>query len=400
LNKIKKAARRLVERAKRITEENVPTNKDLWQKVIDVTKGEKKSVTANGKTVEAPNDGAGFDVFPSAYASAWAVQRYEELGGNWTSKNEVVKEGATDEYFRFVDNPRISPFNQGYNAWIIFHDTAGGSLQDGMDLNPYSESDWSQEQDWSEFMSGWELAMKEKPDPRAITEDVDDWFDQKWVDISRTDDDGNHPPCGDSSDEGKRKEDPEYAYPKCVPKAKADQLTKKEKERLVRRKRDAERNDNQDEKGGDSPTMTSSDPEKQNESLREILRKMRREAEDMNTPFGEGDEKNPNEDIRESFSKPFTGSQKREVDEVVSKLIQENEGPDQGDRVRLTLDRETMTPAQREMNGQEGVVIIKDPFSYGSDHVRYSVRFDSPVETADGDYYTINNLTPEDIEKV
>jgi hypothetical protein len=98
------------------------------------------------------------------------------------------------------------------------------------------------------------------------------------VDISRTDDDGNHPPCGDSAGEGKREEDPEYAAPKCVPKSKAKSMSKKEKERLVRRKRDAEREDDNDSSSedgtSDSPTMTSSDPDDQRKKDESIVREI------------------------------------------------------------------------------------------------------------------------------
>lgn len=62
---------------------NVPTNPDLWSKVQALTKGEIKSLTVKGKTIEGPNDGAGFDIFPSAYANGWASKVYKDLGGGW-----------------------------------------------------------------------------------------------------------------------------------------------------------------------------------------------------------------------------------------------------------------------------------------------------------------------------
>lgn len=62
---------------------NVPTNPDLWSKVQALTKGEIKSLTIKGKTIEGPNDGSGFDIFPSAYANGWASKVYKELGGGW-----------------------------------------------------------------------------------------------------------------------------------------------------------------------------------------------------------------------------------------------------------------------------------------------------------------------------
>lgn len=58
------------------------------------------------------------------------------------------------------------------------------------------------------------------------------WFGEEWVDISRKDKSGKHPPCGrseaDTSSEG---------YPKCRPKAKAAAMSSEKKRLAVRRKR-------------------------------------------------------------------------------------------------------------------------------------------------------------------
>ena len=62
---------------------------------------------------------------------------------------------------------------------------------------------------------------------------LDKWFKkEKWVDISRTNADGSHPPCG-------RKKASTKGYPKCVPKAKAKRMTKAQKTSAVKRKRKA-----------------------------------------------------------------------------------------------------------------------------------------------------------------
>ena len=65
------------------------------------------------------------------------------------------------------------------------------------------------------------------------------WFKEKWVNIGKTDDKGNHPECGTSGDKS--------AYAKCVPKKKANQMSKKEKQSSVRRKRAAQ---NKADRGG------------------------------------------------------------------------------------------------------------------------------------------------------
>ena len=59
------------------------------------------------------------------------------------------------------------------------------------------------------------------------------WFAQKWVDIGSKDKDGNFKPCGRS----KQKADAKRKYPKCVPLAKANRMTKGERQSAVKRKR-------------------------------------------------------------------------------------------------------------------------------------------------------------------
>jgi hypothetical protein len=60
-----------------------PTKPKLWDKMIQMAKGELKSVTEGGTTINAPNDGAGFNKYPSAYANGWALAMYDKLGGGW-----------------------------------------------------------------------------------------------------------------------------------------------------------------------------------------------------------------------------------------------------------------------------------------------------------------------------
>ena len=59
------------------------------------------------------------------------------------------------------------------------------------------------------------------------------WVAEKWVDIGAPKKDGKYQPCGRSKG-SKRK------YPKCVPLAKATQMTKSQKVSAVRRKRQAQ----------------------------------------------------------------------------------------------------------------------------------------------------------------
>jgi len=71
---------------RRMASENEPTNPGLWEKVQALTKGERDSLTVGDKTVQGPNDGEGFEIFPSAYANGWAAKVYKEFGGGWRKK--------------------------------------------------------------------------------------------------------------------------------------------------------------------------------------------------------------------------------------------------------------------------------------------------------------------------
>lgn len=68
--------------------ENEPTNPELWSKVVSLTKGEIKSLTHNGETVKGPNNGTGFQKYPTAYANGWASKVYGDLGGGWKKKEK------------------------------------------------------------------------------------------------------------------------------------------------------------------------------------------------------------------------------------------------------------------------------------------------------------------------
>jgi hypothetical protein len=73
--------------------------------------------------------------------------------------------------------------------------------------------------------------INEKKKPKG---GLDKWFDKEnWVDISKTNPDGSHPPCG-------RKDASKGGYPKCRKVRVAAKMTKKEKKASVARKRRVE----------------------------------------------------------------------------------------------------------------------------------------------------------------
>ena len=70
---------------------NIPTNQELWDKVIKLTKGELDELSHNGKTVQSPNEGKGFTKYPSAYANGWAAKVYKDMGGKWKKESSDYK---------------------------------------------------------------------------------------------------------------------------------------------------------------------------------------------------------------------------------------------------------------------------------------------------------------------
>jgi hypothetical protein len=84
-----------------------------------------------------------------------------------------------------------------------------------------------------------------------INEDLGRWFREKWVDISKKDKDGKHPPCGREAASKKH-----GAYPKCRPSKQVSsdtpetsgEMSKAEKEAAVRQKRKVEKKRRKDKK--------------------------------------------------------------------------------------------------------------------------------------------------------
>ena len=74
-----------------LQEKNVPDNPALWDKAIAKAK-------------------AKFDVYPSAYANAWASKWYKGEGGTWSVKKEEVEEALMDQGSE--DKPLIKWFDE------------------------------------------------------------------------------------------------------------------------------------------------------------------------------------------------------------------------------------------------------------------------------------------------
>tara|TARA_R100000458_G_C8186747_1_gene181844 strand:- start:170 stop:565 length:396 start_codon:yes stop_codon:yes gene_type:complete len=101
-----------------------------------------------------------------------------------------------------------------------------------------------------------------------------EWFGKgkkgDWVDIGAPKKDGKFQKCGRASTKGSKRK-----YPKCVPRSKAKQMTKKERESAVRRKR------SKPQGVGGKPTYVKTDKEKGNPAQDKFLAKhMRKEYKD------------------------------------------------------------------------------------------------------------------------
>jgi hypothetical protein len=168
--------------------ENLPKDPKLWEQVIEVTKGERKSLTRGDVTYEAPNEGKGFKKFPSAYANGFAVQRYEELGGTWRT---AAKPGPDPDK------------GDGLNTWFSGHGKSDGEAKGG---------------DWVAISPKHKTVTKEdgtsrKVEPGDILGPCGD-------------------PVGDWDTETKGGDDPL----KCLNKDKAHRLTKQERADLAKEK--------------------------------------------------------------------------------------------------------------------------------------------------------------------
>tara|TARA_A100001201_G_C4061705_1_gene192879 strand:- start:78 stop:371 length:294 start_codon:yes stop_codon:yes gene_type:complete len=93
-----------------------------------------------------------------------------------------------------------------------------------------------------------------------------EWFGKgkkgDWVDIGAPKKDGKFQKCGRKSTK-----DSKRAYPKCVPRSKAKQMTKKERESAVRRKRAKKQG------VGGKPTNVKTDDEVLSENMRKKKKK-------------------------------------------------------------------------------------------------------------------------------
>lgn len=154
--------------------ENEPTKPNLWAKVQALAKGEQKSIKVDGKTIDGPNDGKGFTVFPSAYANGWASKTYGDLGGGWKKKargkaKKDVGHGGLDEWFSGHGGSKGKGEDATWGDWVSISPVtktldSGKKVEKGDIVGPCGISD---DPDWKDLTKGGEDPLKCMPRQKA-----------------------------------------------------------------------------------------------------------------------------------------------------------------------------------------------------------------------------------------
>lgn len=76
------------------TDEYGATNEHLWEKVLQVARGDRRQFSYGDRTIHAPNHGRGFRHWPSPKATAWAVKQYNGFNGGWKKKDLEQREAG------------------------------------------------------------------------------------------------------------------------------------------------------------------------------------------------------------------------------------------------------------------------------------------------------------------
>ena len=252
-----------------------------------------------------------FDISVSKFDNA--ELNYDSLDGQLSTDKKKVKkmESKSKKISNYKKNhPSLSdddgdvlnPYMSKINEWVEIIDesdsstTAGlynGPVEIGMkkwresELGPYKEfvnTNVNKKKVKSKLKNNiektvgmWEKGKDgsyeiETHDTHTIKEDLGVWFGTKkkpkgskqpkgpWVNICRKKEGGGHPPCG-------RPEADSKGYPKCRAAGVASKMTDAQKRAACQQKRRAEKSEPKTGTGN-SPTMTSYKPRKQNENYK------------------------------------------------------------------------------------------------------------------------------------
>jgi hypothetical protein len=109
--------KKLEERVIELTEENKPTNPELWSRALAAAR-------------------AKYDVYPSAYANAFASKWYKEKGGGWRTTKESVDEASLGHAEVRKLEKSLSPKNKEALAKAI----KNGTIKTSKDLSNWAKS--------------------------------------------------------------------------------------------------------------------------------------------------------------------------------------------------------------------------------------------------------------------
>lgn len=263
-----------------------------------------------------------FDVYPSAYANAYAAKEYKKMGGGWRMGESSVEEGQiyaqgggygeAQRWYKPKDNvgedeqldelkcwpgytrvrgvPAGKPgsckkkTNESDNSPLRMEEylklandlhaqykqaVRDGNKQEAQRLQQEREALDSrakkgllpeEQKTESAIMKGLQFEA-DKFDETAYQGGLKKWFKEKWVNLAKKKKSGGYEECGTSGDK--------KGYAKCVPAAKAASMSDKEEKSAISRKRAAQRAAGRPGKQsggkGQTPIFVKTDKKKTNE---------------------------------------------------------------------------------------------------------------------------------------
>lgn len=90
----------------------------MWERVLEVARGDRQEYTQGDRTIHAPNDGAGFRSWPDPNGTAWAVKQYNGFLGQWKRKGtEKTAEKLTKSWLMAVRRSWVKILDTKHNDW-------------------------------------------------------------------------------------------------------------------------------------------------------------------------------------------------------------------------------------------------------------------------------------------